>query len=548
MARKHKAQNSPPQQRENAAQDEASASAQGGTDERAAARGVAPGTDTLSGNPGAGLDLRSPDDFGAGGASSAPEVLTQRKSARLFLPYQLAWINDESPRKLGDKSRRTGWTYCEAFDCVSRRWRKTARREMDYWFSSADESAAQEFIDYCAFFAERTFMAVADRFIDQIEDSESKRVATAYCLRTPSRNKIVAMTSNPRRFRSKGGDVGLDEFAFHDDARAMYTAASPVTTWGGTLRIFSTPNGEGSEFNKLVQRCRKTLTALGRDPDRGSQGVAFETLNAKARELHLTPMFSYHRVTINDAIEQGIVETINRTRGTHWTPDSFLLDCRDKSLDEDAYRQEYLCEPSADAAAWLTYALIESAEHDDCPAVGEPLTGYTGGPVYAGLDVGRKHDLTVLWLWEKVGDVLWARRVLRLRNMPLPDQLIVIAAALREVKLAALLGDQTGIGLGLVEWLQRHIGNVQGVTFTAAAKQAMAVDTKQAFEDRRVRIAARDGQLRDALHKVRKTVTAAGVVRFEASRDDAGHSDEFWAAAQGIHAAKAVNLGFLAAV
>jgi phage FluMu gp28-like protein len=32
-----------------------------------------------------------------------------------------------------------------------------------------------------------------------------------------------------------------------------------------------------------------------------------------------------------------------------------------------------------------------------------------GGPLYAGFDVGRKRDLSVLWVLEKVGDVFWTR-------------------------------------------------------------------------------------------------------------------------------------------
>ena len=35
-----------------------------------------------------------------------------------FLPYQQRWIDDESPLKLYEKSRRIGITYATAFRCV----------------------------------------------------------------------------------------------------------------------------------------------------------------------------------------------------------------------------------------------------------------------------------------------------------------------------------------------------------------------------------------------------------------------------------------------
>ena len=57
----------------------------------------------------------------------------------------------------------------------------------------------------------------------------------------------------------------------------------------------------------------------------------------------------------------------------------------------------------------------------------------------------------------------------------------------------------------------------------------MALDIMQAFEDRAIRI-PREQELRDALRKPQKIVTASGV-RIAAETDEAGHADEFWAIA-----------------
>ena len=40
-----------------------------------------------------------------------------------------------------------------------------------------------------------------------------------------------------------------------------------------------------------------------------------------------------------------------------------------------------------------------------------------GHDFYLGVDIGRKHDLTIAWLFEKVGGVLWSRRLLTLKGV-----------------------------------------------------------------------------------------------------------------------------------
>jgi phage FluMu gp28-like protein len=452
------------------------------------------------------------------------------------MPYQRRWMNDDSPRRIAEKSRRTGFSYAEAYDAVGKRFRGTDARNADFWMSSADESSAAEFIEYCRFFAEM-YTTVIDYFEDKIEDPKTNKTATAFCIRCPNGRRITAMTSNPRRFRSKGGDVFLDEFAFHDQAREMYTAAEPCTRWGGHMHIVSTHNGEDSEYNKLIDRSRKVLTGMGHDPEHPPHDLDYKAGLAKARELKKTPYFSLHRVTIVDAVEEGLVERINATRGTTWTDEDFVQDCKDAALDTEAYDQEYGCIPGRSANVLLAYALIESCEHDECPEPGEPLTGYNGGIAFIGVDVGREHDKTVIWVDEMVGDVAWNRQVKTLEKMPLPDQQKELGAILRQLRSWKACIDMTGIGLGLFEYTQREFGEhrVEGVQFTNPAKHVMAVAMKQGFEDRSERIPANNGELRDDLHSVRKIVSG-GTIIYKAPRTKSGHADHFWAKAMAVHA------------
>src|SRR3954463_4449098 len=72
-------------------------------------------------------------------------------SLDLFLPYQLKWIEDDSPLRLAEKSVRIGWTFCDAFKNVRKRLRYKNR---DYLFATKDFDSAVEYINVCQKVAE----------------------------------------------------------------------------------------------------------------------------------------------------------------------------------------------------------------------------------------------------------------------------------------------------------------------------------------------------------------------------------------------------------
>ncbi len=487
-------------------------------------------------------------------AASAPRPLTRRKTGRhlndggILLPYQRAWINDQAPMKLMEKSRRVGITWVESYDAVSTRFRGTQPRPINYTVTSHTEDQARLFIDYCRFWAKDLFGRIADTFTDEVEDQRTRRLGARHNLICPNGIYIRAISSNPHRIRGEGGDLFRDESAFHDEERAMEKASGPVIDWGGSVRCVSTHNGESTQFNSNVQRARRLLQALGHDPDRAPRDVAWETILRKAFELKLLPIYSYHRVTLEDALAQGLVGKINEKRAAlgqgPLTDELFRMQCRAKCPDQAAYLEEYLCVAGTDKAAWLTHLMIELCEHDQCPQPGAELAGYAGGHCTVGVDVGRERDLTVIWVLEQVGDVHWTRQIVELKGLPLPEQQQRLEGVLHGIKWSSCVIDKTGIGLGLYEYTQRRVGGrVEGLNFTNQSKQALAVGIKQAFEERSVRIPPNNYTLRDDLHRVRKTTTPAGLVRFEGERTDEGHADRFWSLALALEGAKAGQAG-----
>lgn len=437
----------------------------------------------------------------------------------LLCPYQIAWLRDTAPLAIGEKSRRIGWTWTQALGVVLMLAGRPAEpKPLTYWHSSADLTASGEFIRDCSEWAGMT-QAVAQAS-DGPEIIDETDGISAFVLRFANGTKVVAGSSNPKFFRSKGGPAGLDEFAFHRDGRELYKAAHATAMfWGHPLRVWSTHNGPGSYFNKLL---------------------------TDARDGSLKA--SVHRVTVLDAVEQGIVERIDMRRLKLHAPPApdakrrqeWLDELRSTCPDEDTWNEEYMCVPSTDAASLLSYDLLAAGEVANLQLfdVTSPKIG-TGGPLYAGFDVGRKRDLSVLWVLEKVGDVFWTRICRPFDRVNFTAQEGAINTLLQHREVRRVCIDSTGIGMQFAEQLQRRHGSyrVEGVNFSAPVKSELAMPLRRLFEDRLVRI-PKDDRIREDLHSIRKTVTAAGNVRLDVDRSDTdGHADRFWALALAYHAA-----------
>lgn len=422
-----------------------------------------------------------------------------------FLPYQMAWIKDSSRFKVVEKSRRVGMTYAQSYEDVL----DAARQDgMDVWFSSADESAAKEYIRYCEQWAKLYQIAaesLGEVVIDHGDDIKALVIEFA------SGKRIHALSSNPKAFRSKGGKLVLDEFAFHKQPEEMWKAAIPIITWGFPVRILSTYNGKGNRYYRIVSEARKAMESgeLGR--------------------------WNLHTITIEDAVAQGLVDKILGHPASESERRAFVQDCREAAGDEETFLQEYMCVPVDEATAWLTWEMITSVEHPDA---GMPEL-YQGGDCYVGMDIGRRRDLTVIWVIERVGDVSWTREVVRMKNASFAEQDAELERIFNTYRVRRACMDKTGIGEKPVEDAQRRFGEsrVEGVFFTATVKQHLATLGKQAFEDRKARIPARR-EIRESHHAVRKLTTVAGNTRFDADRSEVGHADEFWAHMLALHAAE----------
>src|SRR6185369_16446322 len=204
-------------------------------------------------------------------------------------------------------------------------------------------------------------------------------------------SRIIAFSANPQAMSVYGGDVGLDEFAKHPNPRLLWETAQARVTWNYDLAIWSSHDGEDTLFNEFAQEARAACSAgvhageLERRPatccckpakapvtppppaheERASETSA-SIANQKSKIKNPpSPWNIYFRVTLPDAIQLGLVDTINRARGTHITPAQFLADCRARARNEEIFEQSYMCNPRGTASNHIVeWSAIERCRAD----------------------------------------------------------------------------------------------------------------------------------------------------------------------------------------
>ena len=303
-----------------------------------------------------------------------------------------------------------------------------------------------------------------------------------------SGGRIIALPSSGGR--SFTGNVFLDEYAYQENAKKVWDAAAAVTLLGHKLRIASTPNGVGNDFHAIWKKASRP----------GSR-------------------WSAHEIPIETAIAQGFPVDMAKC----WE-----LAKGDPRIFDQLFRCSFL----DNEFQYIPSALLDAASTEDAaPARGE---------TYAGLDVGRTNDLTALVVVRDEGDgVLWVVSVEVRRRTEAEDLEELAALAITSFGARRLCIDSTGMGAFPASSLQKKFGRhrVEPVSFTLQMKETLATGLFQRFAEQRLRIPRADKALRDDVCAIRRMVTAAGNVRYDAPTTDEGHADRAWALALAVHGA-----------
>jgi phage FluMu gp28-like protein len=262
----------------------------------------------------------------------------------VFLPSQQKFMRavDENRVVVVEKSRRIGFSWSAA--AVATLYAAASRDAggMDVYYMAYDKEVTREFIGYCTDWAkalERAASEVEESFFEDPENPD--KLLLKFRITFSSGFEIVGLPSVARTLRSKQGLVIIDEAAFADKLDEIIKAAMAYLIWGGKVVIISTHKGTDNPFNELVNDIR-----AGKKP------------------------YALMRVTLDDAIGEGLYKRICTKLGQEWTPEGeakFRADIiADYGTDAD---EELFCIPTAGSGAYLSGALIEARMEKEIPVI-----------------------------------------------------------------------------------------------------------------------------------------------------------------------------------
>ena len=404
-----------------------------------------------------------------------------------LLPYQRSVVSAPSRFVWANWSRQVG----KSFAFSLRRVLRGLAGGRSQLLLSASERQSRELMakvrQHCE--AIRLMTGLSSR---QVRGSRTTRLEVLL----PNGARVIGLPANPQTVRGFSGDVFLDEFAMHRDDRSIWGAIFPTILRGdGELDVASTPKGMSNLFYELGRNER----------------------------------FDRSTVTIFEAVRAGLKADVDALRSAMG--------------DEALFRQEFGCEFLDEATALLTYEQISRCEDPSLsPEVDMAALRGSGEPLAVGVDVGRKRDLTVIWVFQRLGDCLVTRGVIEMCGVSFREQAARVREilSLRSVRRCCM--DSTGLGMQLAESMVEEFGEhrVEAVTFTGSVKTELAGRLRVMVELCGVRIPA-EPEIRNDWHAIRRTIGSGGRVRFEADRGASGHADRFWAAALAVRAAEGLG-------
>lgn len=286
----------------------------------------------------------------------------------IHLPYQSAFIGDDADVKIIEKSRRIGISWAMAH--YSALFAAEADGK-DSFYIGYNKDMAREFIDDAAAFAKSVAQGLKTfEFEDEVFKDEGKDI-TVFRLNFVSGHKVEALSSRPSSLRSHKGGVRIviDEAAFHDDLPGLIKAAMAHLIWGGKVAIISSHNGDDNYFNEIIKQCR-----AGRLP------------------------YSVHRVTLDDALAQGLYQRICLVTERKWSAEAetaWRADLIKKY--GDGANEELFCIPARSGTRYFSRALVEN-----CMAKDIPVYRYTCSNEFTFMSDFERERATLAWLRENV--------------------------------------------------------------------------------------------------------------------------------------------------
>ncbi len=336
-------------------------------------------------------------------------------------------------------------------------------------------------------------------------------------------SRIRSHACTPPRGRP-GANHRLDECAHYQRPIEIYQAAVPGIARKGSITACSSPWVKGGWHYQVMEEPNLY-------PDFVRIWVPWWEVFGLCNDVEAAKQFAPNWST------QARVEQFGTDRL------QFLY----RNMPLDAFQVECELAYADDSLAWITWEEIQQCTADETmdfviaeglDDVRAAIAGLYGrereGRVFAGYDLARKHDKAVLALLEEVGGRFTCFAVLILPNVEFTDQKAMLEGVTPLITSGCI--DATGMGANLAEDMHRYNRKWHEIVFSNPVKAELAVDLRQQFQDKSILIPP-DRDLQRDIHSVRRIVSAANNIIYDADRDDdLGHADRFWALALGVNA------------
>ena len=404
--------------------------------------------------------------------------MTKLPPAIPLYPYQQRWLADRSRMKFYLKSRQIGISFggvslepvLEGIEVPNDKW----------VLLSAGDRQSGELIEQVQMHSQAV-NAGGEYFESDFRGNDGTYKQRE--VRLPNGTRIIGLPANPDTARGYPSHVCLDEFASHKNSKEIWAAIFPSISRGKKIRVVGTPKGKNNMFYRLAT-------------DRSG-------------------MWSKHRTDIYQAVAEGCPQNIDELKAG--------------IIDPDVWAQEFECQFIDAATSLLTYDLIGNCT-DALASGNEPVLSALASlqNLSLGMDVARSGHLSVIWLLERVGDVLWTRAIQEMQGVRFRQQKDILYSLLELPGLYGACIDSTGIGMQMAEEANEDFGSkVEQVNFNHSTMTDMATRMLRTFQDRRVRIPEGDVIAND-LHSINKVVTPKGNISYAAPETKDGHADRFW--------------------
>ena len=360
--------------------------------------------------------------------------------------------------------------FCAVYDCVVNKG--------DWTLVSTGQRAADELFKKCilmAKFFEQMLKGTPLHFYFTNNASE---------IRFSNGASIVSCPNNPDGLRGRSSSLLFDEMAFIENADDCFKACIPFLTspYGATkkLQIISTPGACSGKFYELWEKSD----------------------------------YYHTKVTLLDAVNEGLKVDVD--------------DIRKTVLDDDIFRQEYMCEFLDSNTALFSYELLRASISSNRP---------TTGKTYIGIDIGRTHDKTSICILKEKDNIFYVDHIESLRNKEFEEQFKYISQVIDSNHPIKVCVDATGIGAQLSEQLHKKHPCVVEVKFTNEVKNEMFNMVKKHLGTSSLKLPP-DELIIEDLHKIKRVVNQSGNISYRASRDENGHADDATSIALAVYATK----------